>query len=65
MTPCFCGEAEAYRGGHPRGDADIIIAATALESNWTLVTGDIAHFGWIPGLVVAARASGHCDGRPT
>ena len=45
--------ADAYRGGHPRGDADLIIAATALETQRELVTGNTAHFSWIPGLTVA------------
>lgn len=42
--------AEPFRAGHPRGDADIIIAATALEANRTLVTGNTGHFEWIAGL---------------
>jgi predicted nucleic acid-binding protein len=33
-------------------DTDII-AATALETGRTLVTGNIAHFDWIPGLALA------------
>lgn len=37
-------------GGQPHGDADLIIAATALESGRVLVTGNTAHFAWIPGL---------------
>jgi len=40
----------ARRGGHANADADIIIAATALESGRVLVTGNTAHFAWIPGL---------------
>lgn len=42
----------ARRGGHPHGDADLIIAATALDSGRTLVTGNMAHFTWIPGLPI-------------
>jgi tRNA(fMet)-specific endonuclease VapC len=42
--------ASAQRGGHPCGDADLIIAATALESDLVLVTGNTPHFSWIPGL---------------
>src|SRR5438876_12418408 len=38
------------RGGHPHEDADLIIAATALEHGRVLVTGNTAHFLWIPGL---------------
>jgi predicted nucleic acid-binding protein len=39
--------AEAHMAGHPRNDADLIIAATALETNRVLVTGDTGHFDWI------------------
>jgi tRNA(fMet)-specific endonuclease VapC len=45
--------AEARNGGHPRDDADLIIAATALESRRVLVTGNTQHFAWIPGLRLA------------
>jgi tRNA(fMet)-specific endonuclease VapC len=38
------------QGGHPHDDADLIIAATALEHGRVLVTGNTAHFAWIPGL---------------
>lgn len=31
-------------------DADLIIAATALENDLVLVTGNIRHFDWIEGL---------------
>lgn len=41
---------EARRGGHPKDDADLIIAATALEIGRVLVTGNTAHFSWIQGL---------------
>jgi tRNA(fMet)-specific endonuclease VapC len=44
--------AVAVRGGHPRSDADLIIAATALEAGLGLVTGNTAHFDWVPGLSV-------------
>lgn len=37
-------------GGHPHDDADLIIAATALEQQRVLVTGNSAHYSWIPGL---------------
>ena len=40
----------ARTGGHPHDDADLIIAATALEHGRVLVTGNTAHFAWIPGL---------------
>ncbi|MEY4177211.1 MAG: tRNA(fMet)-specific endonuclease VapC [Planctomycetota bacterium] len=42
----------ARRGGHPNGDADLIIAATALEHGRVLVTGNSMHFDWIRGLKV-------------
>ena len=42
----------ARQGGHPRNDADLIIAATALEHGRVLVTGNAAHFTWIPGLAI-------------
>lgn len=42
--------AEARRGGHPQHDADLIIAATALEAQRVLVTGNTAHYSWIHGL---------------
>ena len=35
------------KGGHSHRDADLIIAATALEHERTLVTGNTAHFQWI------------------
>jgi tRNA(fMet)-specific endonuclease VapC len=43
----------ALRNGHPHGDADLIIAATALEHGRELVTGNTPHFTWIPGLTLA------------
>ena len=39
--------------GHPHDDADLMIAATALESNRVLVTGNTSHFAWITGLRLA------------
>jgi tRNA(fMet)-specific endonuclease VapC len=42
----------ARRGGHSHGDADLIIAATALESGRVRVTGNTPHFAWIQGLVL-------------
>ena len=42
--------AVARRGGHPSGDVDLIIAATALEHGRVLVTGNTFHFAWISGL---------------
>ena len=43
---------EARKGGHSRYDADLIIAATALEHGRVLITGNTHHFAWIPGLSV-------------
>ena len=34
-------------------DADVIIAATALHHGRTLVTGNTAHFAWVPGLTLS------------
>ncbi|HET6884197.1 MAG TPA: type II toxin-antitoxin system VapC family toxin [Pirellulales bacterium] len=45
--------AEARKNGHPRDDADLIIAATAIEAQRVLVTGNTAHFSWISGLRLA------------
>jgi tRNA(fMet)-specific endonuclease VapC len=42
--------AEARSGGHSANDADLIIAATAIEARRVLVTGNTSHFAWIPGL---------------
>ena len=42
----------AQNGGCSCGDADLLIAATALESQLVLVTGNTAQFNWIPGLKV-------------
>jgi tRNA(fMet)-specific endonuclease VapC len=42
--------AQAHTGGFPRADADLIIAATALEHDRVLVTGNTPHFAWIPGI---------------
>jgi tRNA(fMet)-specific endonuclease VapC len=42
----------ARNRGFPARDADIIIAATALEHARTLVTGNTSHFSWIAGLVL-------------
>jgi predicted nucleic acid-binding protein len=42
--------ADGHRGGHARNDADLIIAATALENSRVLITGNTSHFDWVPGL---------------
>ena len=46
------------KGGHPHADADLLIAATALEYERTLVTGNTSHFAWIPGITLADWRSG-------
>jgi tRNA(fMet)-specific endonuclease VapC len=43
---------QARVNGHPHDDADLIIAATALEHSRVLVTGNSAHFAWISGLTI-------------
>ena len=45
--------ADARNGGNPQNDADLIIAATALEANRVLVTGNTHHFSWIKSLRLA------------
>lgn len=45
--------ADAQEGGKPANDADLIIAATALDTRRVLVTGNTAHFAWIDGLLLA------------
>jgi tRNA(fMet)-specific endonuclease VapC len=45
--------AEARQAGYPSDDADLIIAASALESQRVLVTGNTSHFAWISGLSLA------------
>ncbi len=44
--------AMARKSGLPHGDADLIIAATAMESGRILVTGNTTHYSWIPGLTL-------------
>lgn len=41
------------RPGFNSKDADLIIAATALEDGREMVTGNTPHFAWIPGLTLA------------
>lgn len=44
--------AELYRRGALLPDADLLIAATALDAQRTVVTNNLAHFRRIPDLVV-------------
>ena len=39
-----------YSLAHGLGIPDALIAAVALEGNWTLVTSNVRHFQFIPGL---------------
>lgn len=48
---------QARQGGHPNGDADLIIASTALIQQRSLVTGNTNHFNWIPNLSLGGLAS--------
>ena len=41
---------EGRKSGHTFSRPDLIIAATALDAGRTLVTGNTAHYEWIPGL---------------
>ena len=43
-------KAELEAAGTPLADADLLIAATALEHDMALVTGNTKHFARIPGL---------------
>ena len=42
----------ARAAGRPQKDADLLIAATALEHGLALATGNTADFSWIPGLAI-------------
>ena len=44
--------AYARTHGHPHKDADLIIAATALDEGLILATGNTGDFAWIPGLTL-------------
>ncbi len=43
---------EARRSGRPHGDADVLIAATAIVHGMTLATSNTKHFDWISSLRV-------------
>ena len=44
--------ADLHRRGQPVGDADILIAATALEHDLVLPTNNENHFSRVSGLVI-------------
>ena len=44
--------AELERSGTPIGDADLRIASIALSRELVMVTGNVRHFGRVPGLQV-------------
>jgi predicted nucleic acid-binding protein len=44
--------ADLEQRGLPIGDADLRIAAIALVRDFTVVTGNLRHFQWVPGLRV-------------
>jgi tRNA(fMet)-specific endonuclease VapC len=44
--------ANLYQRGAMIGDADILIAATALVEGYTVATNNMRHFGRIPGLAI-------------
>jgi predicted nucleic acid-binding protein len=48
--------------GRPLADADLQIAATAIRYGLELVTGNVRHFGRIPGLAVNPALSGQREG---
>jgi predicted nucleic acid-binding protein len=50
------------RHGAPLGDADLRIAAIALARSLIVVTGDVRHFQWVPGLVVENWPEAPADG---
>lgn len=49
---------ELYRSGKPIGDADILIAATAIINDCILATGNGRHFARIPNLRIVNWLSG-------
>ncbi|MGD9632740.1 MAG: type II toxin-antitoxin system VapC family toxin [Pirellulales bacterium] len=49
--------ADLYRSGRLIGDADILIAATALDVGMELASNNAAHFGRVAGLSVVSWSS--------
>lgn len=45
-------KAQLEKQGQRLDDADLLIAATALDGGWTLITNNTDHFGRIPNLMV-------------
>jgi tRNA(fMet)-specific endonuclease VapC len=44
--------AYARTHGHPHKDADLVIAATALEQGLVVATGNTSDFAWVPGFTI-------------
>jgi hypothetical protein len=44
--------AYARTNGYPHKDADLVIAATALNEGVALATGNTSDFAWVPGLTI-------------
>jgi predicted nucleic acid-binding protein len=61
ITPTTCERAAALIDGmalsHGLRLADALIAATAVEDKATLITGNVKHFGSVPGLTIEAFAA--------
>ncbi|MEX2444192.1 MAG: PIN domain-containing protein [Alkalispirochaeta sp.] len=58
MIETFVGlKADLQIAGTPLDDMDLLIAATALSHNLTLVTNNEKHFSRVPGLLVVNWAT--------
>jgi tRNA(fMet)-specific endonuclease VapC len=51
-------KAMLYKKGNPIDDMDLIVAATALSYNHTLVTNNERHFSGVPGLKIENWSKG-------
>jgi len=45
-------KAECEKRGKQPGDLDLVIASTAIQLNYTLVTSNVRHFRHVPGLAI-------------